>query len=180
VVVVVAAYIFLFEQHQATTEEAREQAEKIFPDLDEEAVAALEINNSEGSFHLSKTDGHWRLEQPISYPADDGAVGSLLRSLTGLKAERRLSDDEVDRAAYGLDAPTMRVVMTTGDGVRHELSVGGESPLGSNRAVTTDQPGVVLCAGRFTSELNKDLDQWRSHDVVEIYPDDVAAHSPPP
>jgi hypothetical protein len=176
VVAAVAAYIFLYERHQLTSEEARERAGKVFPDLDRDTVATVEIRNSHGEFVLTKSGEDWRLSEPIDFPADTPAINSVLSSLTNLSEERRLSADEVNPAAYGLDEPELGVVISTDDGLRFELEVGEETPLGSNRAVRRGGvEDIILCRGWFVTDLDKELDDWRSRDVVDVTADEVAS-----
>ncbi len=176
VVIAVASYIFFYERHQMTSDEARERAGKVFPDFDRDAVQEIEIHNSHGNFQLVKSDDHWQLTAPIDFPADSTAVSSLLDSLNNLDVERRLGADEVDPGAYGLDEPEMRVVAQTDLGDRFEIVVGEETPLGSNRAVQRKgEPEIILCSRYFVSNLDKELADWRSRDVVDVVADDVAS-----
>lgn len=176
IVVAVAAYIFFYERHQLTSDEARERAAKVFPDFDQDTVQSLEISNNHGEFHLAKTGDNWRLVSPIDFPADSSAVSSLLGSLENLEQERQLSAEEVDPGAYGLDEPELRVVAESDGGDRFELAVGDQTPLGSNRAVQrAGETDVVLCSQLFVGNLDKELDDWRSRDLVEVVADDVAS-----
>jgi hypothetical protein len=176
VVAAVGAYIFLYERHQPTSDEARERANKVFPDLDGDSITSLEVRNSHGEFSLVKSGGEWRLTAPIDFPADSPTVSSLLSSLSNLEQERKLSPAEVEPADYGLDAPSLFVAAATEDGARFALDVGDETPLGSNRAVRrTDEDDIVLCSDYFVTDLDKQLDDWRSRDVVDVVADDLAS-----
>jgi hypothetical protein len=176
VVAAVAAYIFFYERHQLTSDEARERAEKVFTDFDRDAVQTLEIHNTHGEFRLEKKGDTWHLTSPIDFPADSAAVSSMLTTLDNLKEERRLGFDEVAPSDYGLDEPEMAVIAGTPEGGRFELRVGDEMPLGSNRAVRRgDEDAVILCSGWLTTDVDKDLDDWRSREVVKFVADDVAS-----
>lgn len=174
-VAALAAYILLYERHQPSTEEARAKGQKVFPDLGRDDVTGLEITNSHGAFTLERRGSGWELTAPIAFPAEDGAVSSLLGSLEGLERERTLAAGEVSPSDYGLDRPQMRVVLRTDDGVRHALDIGGETALGGKRAVSLGGDEVILCSGWFTRDLDKDLDGWRSREVVDVFADRVAS-----
>ena len=105
IVVAVAAYIFLYDRHQMTSDELRERADKVFPELEPDRVSGLEIRNPHGTFRLTKDAGDWRLLEPIDFPADASAVNGLIRSIENLDVDRTLSTDEGELAAYGLDDP---------------------------------------------------------------------------
>jgi len=176
VVAVVGGYIFFHERHQMTSDERQERADKVFPELDRDDVRSLEIHNSHGSFRITKDDDGWRLLEPIDFPADSAAVSSLLTSLENLDVERTLGTSEVEFAAYGLDDPEMTVALETEDGESFALSVGGEAALGSNRAFRRgDEQAIILGRGWFLTDLDKELDEWRSRDVVDVVAGDVAS-----
>jgi hypothetical protein len=176
VVAAVGAYIFFYERHQPTSDEIRERADKVFPDFDRDSVTALEVRNSHGEFSLVKSGGTWRLTSPIDFPADSSTVGSLLGSLGNLKQERKLSPTDVDPADYGLGTPALFVMAATEDGTRFALEVGDETPLGSNRAVRRHgDEHIVVCSDYFVTDLDKELDDWRSRDVIDVVADDLAS-----
>ena len=176
IVLVVAAYIFLFERHQPTSDEARKNAEKIFPGFDREAVTAIRIEGGTTPVRLEKTGEVWRLREPLDFPADSSAVSSALGSIANLSADRRLAADEADPAAYGLDQPTVTVRLTTADGSELVLEVGDELPLASKRALQVgDSDEIVIASGWFVNDLDRDIDEWRSREVVKVLADQVAS-----
>jgi len=175
IVVALGAWIYFYERKMPTTEEARQQADKVLPHLDRDQVTELSITNEHGHFELRKTDGDWRIVKPIEGPADEGAVSALLNQLVNLKAERTFKKGEVDPKAYGLDKPPMKVELKTKDGKTFKLEVGTKTALGSNRAVTRGDGKILLCAGWFATDLGKDLDSWRSHSLADVSPSDVAS-----
>jgi hypothetical protein len=176
VVIAVLAYIVLFERHQPTSEEAREEAEKVLRGFDRDDVQAIEIESESGRVRLEKIGEKWRLREPLDFPADDSVVSSTLGSLANLSTDRRLAGDEVDPAAYGLDQPVAEVTLGMADGSDRTLAVGDELPLGSKRAILLDGGGDVLIAsGWFVSDLEREVDDWRSRDVIDFLEDDVAS-----
>ncbi len=173
-VVALGAWILLVERHMPTTDQAKQRADKVFPDFDRDAVTGLEIHNAHGDFTLEKRDGDWYLTAPIETRADDTSVGSLLTALGNLKVNRSLGRDEVDPTAYGLDEPEIRVTLTGKDGGHWELAVGSKTALGSDRAVSRGDGNVLITTGWFVTDLDRGLDDWRSRDVVDLFADQVA------
>ncbi len=174
-VLALGAFIALWERHQPTTEEATKSADKVFGALDRAEVKAVEVHNPHGDFRLAKQGDDWQLTAPVAYPADQATVGSLLSAVLDLKVDRRLAVGEVKDADYGLDKPPMSVVLETTDGARHLLAVGTEAALGGDRAVRRDSGAILMVPGWFTSDLDKDLDAWRSHDLVDVAADQLAS-----
>ena len=176
VVVAVAAYIFLFERHRPTTDEAKADAEKVLKNFDIEQVQEIIVEDSSSSVRLEKTGDAWRLREPIDYPASESAVSTALGSLADLEADRRLPLSEVDPSEYGLDPPAVSISLRFADDSERMLSIGGELPLGSNRAVRVDGADeIAVTAGWFVSDLQRSVDDWRSRNVVDVMADDVAS-----
>jgi hypothetical protein len=175
-VLALGAFILLIERHQPTTDEHRERADRVFAELSGDRVIAVDLQTGDGRIRLEKSDDVWRLTEPMDYPADAGAVRSLIQNLAGLEADRVLSLDEVDTADYGLAAPVIGVALVDDDGARFELAVGDETPLGGKRAVRRGSDDeILLCPGGFVAGLDKEVDHWRSRDVVDALESDLAA-----
>ena len=176
VVIAALAYILLVERHRPTSDESRQEAEKVLRDFDRDQVTGLVIEREGSRVRIEKVGEDWRLREPLDFPADSSLVSSTLGSLANLTADRRLAADEVDSAAYGLDHPADRVTLRMADGSERVVEVGDELPLGSKRALRVDQGGeIVVASGWFVSDLERKVDDWRSHDVVDISEDAIAS-----
>jgi len=82
----------------------------------------------------------------------------------------------VEPAAYGLDRPELSVTLTTEDDFIVELLVGDKTPLGSNRAIQiSGDAGIILCSEFFVDDIDKELADWRSRDLVDVAVTDVAS-----
>ncbi len=174
-VLILGAFIWLFERNQLTTDEARAHEARIFAGLEEGAVVTLDITNAHGTFTFHRLDGTWRLTQPIESDADDSAVSTVLRALIQLDRDRTLGADEVDPKAYGLDHPSATITLGLSGGRTHTLKIGDPTPLGSKRAVSTSSEGVILTSGSFFAGVDKDLDDWRSREVADVSLGQLAA-----
>jgi hypothetical protein len=83
---------------------------------------------------------------------------------------------EVDAAEFGLDQPSATVILSTADGSDVTLTVGDELPLGSKRALgLAGADEIVIAAGYFMSNIEREVDDWRSREVVDIAADQVAS-----
>ncbi len=175
VVVGLGAYIGLVERHQPTTDQLKEREGKLFPDLEQAKVRKVVVTNPHGRFELVKDKDVWSLKSPISDQANQGAVSSLLFSLTGLKAERTLAAKDVKLAEYGLDKPPLAVTVEDDAGKSFALKLGTELPLGDLRAAVTSGDKVYLVSKYVASDLDKDLAGWRSDELAQLYSPDVAS-----
>lgn len=52
---------------------------------------------------------HWRLVEPVDTPADPVAIPKLVTLLSGLRAERLITEEAQDLRPYGLDAPSLTI-----------------------------------------------------------------------
>jgi hypothetical protein len=176
VVITVLAYIMLFERHRPTSDEATAAAEKVLLDFERDDVTEIVIGRAEGRVRLEKMGEEWRLREPLDFPADSSVVSSTLGSLANLTADRRLAPDEVNSTDYGLEEPLAEVTLRMADGSERVVEVGDELPLGSKRALRVDGgDGVTIAAGWFVSDLEREVDDWRSREVVEMLENDVAS-----
>ncbi len=176
VVIAVLAYILLFERHRPTSEEATKAAEKVLRDFERDDVVGIVIDREGARVRLEKIDEEWRLREPLDFPADSSIVSSTLGSVANLTADRRLESEEVDPAEYGLEEPMAELTLRMMDGGERSIVVGDEMPLGSKRALRVDGGAeIVIASGWFVSDLEREVDDWRSRDVIDFLEDDVAS-----
>ena len=176
VVIAVLAYILLIERHRPTSEEMKSEAEKVLQDFDRDQVTSIVIERDSGRVWLEKVGETWRLREPLDFAADESAVNSTLGTLANLQADRRLSADKIDPEAYGLDDPPITIRLRTGDGGETVLDISDEMPLGSKRALRLAGAGeIMVVPGWFVSDLEREVDDWRSREVVGISEDQVAS-----
>ncbi len=157
VVVGLGAYIGLVERHEPTTDQLKEREGKLFAGLDQAKVRKVVVTNPHGRFELVKDKDAWSLKAPLADQANQGAVSSLLFSLTGLKAERTFAGKDVKLAEYGLDKPPLEVTVEDDAGKSYTLKLGTELPLGNLRAAETGDGNVYLVSKYVASDLDKDL-----------------------
>lgn len=89
---------------------------------------------------LARRDGRWTLLEPLISPAAPDAVGALMQTLAGLRAERFMEKLRADDDRTGLDRPLARIEaehdlrVAAGNGfesklVRQTLTIGGATDL---------------------------------------------------
>lgn len=176
VVMVIGAYIMLVERHRPTSDEVEAQAEKLLRGFDRDDVIGIVIDRVAGRVRLEKVGEDWHLREPLDFPADDSVVSSTLGTLADLEAERRLPAAEVDVTEFGLDQPSATVILSSADGSDITFSIGDELPLGSKRALRlAGADEIVIAAGYFMTSIGREVDDWRSREVVNIAADEVAS-----
>ena len=118
--------------------------DKVFRNLDGASVVTIDLETSHGPVRLAKTDDDWRLVEPLDDPADAAVVKTLIDAIANLDVERTLPAGEVALADHGLDDPVLGLTLVDAQGRRFSLTVGGETPLGSNRAVIRDSGAEII------------------------------------
>jgi hypothetical protein len=175
VVAVLGSFIVFFERHQPTTDEVGAVADRLLPDLERESVTAVVVERPEGTLRVVREDGAWRLEEPLSWPADTLTVDGVLDAILGLESRRALAADGTAVADYGLDDPPMAVTLEIEGGDPVRVSVGERTALGSDRAVSLGDGRVVLTPGWFVEQLEKPTNEWRSRAVLDTSLGQLAA-----
>jgi hypothetical protein len=176
VVLALGGYIWFVERHQPTTEERQERADKVFPELKQDAVRRVELTTAHGRFELVKGKDDWKLLAPLADDANSGAVSSLLATLANLKADRVLDAKDLKLADYGLESPGLAVAVEEESGARWALELGAELPLGNTRAARV--PGgekVYVISKWLASDVDRDLSAWRSTELARVMATDVAS-----
>ena len=81
------AFVYFYEIRGEEGRDAALAAEKrLFPGVDPDAVDGLTLVGSDGrTVRLARSEGSWRVEEPLVFPADGFAVDALAGLLVGLK-----------------------------------------------------------------------------------------------
>lgn len=175
VTLALGAFIMLYERKQPTTEERQEREGKLFAGFDQADARRVLVKNPHGRFELKKENDTWMLTLPLADQANQGAVSSLLYTVSSLKSERTFQAKEVRLADYGLDAPALELSVDDDKGKTYTLKLGAELPLGNDRAAITDGGQVYLVSKFIASDLDRDLAAWRSDELAQIFAADVAS-----
>jgi hypothetical protein len=116
-------------------------------------------------------EGTFLITEPVKEEADAYAIRKLLGSLEFATAVRRIKPAEVDRAAFGLEAPRMVFSIDMGS-VQYRLLLGKEaaSPPGASYLEVTGESaprkGVVIVSKELVSELSVDVGQLRGQEMM--------------
>jgi Domain of unknown function (DUF4340) len=113
----------------------------------------------------------WNIREPVKEEADAYAVDKLLGSLEYARPIRRIKSEEVDKKAFGLDAPEWRMTVSMG-AIHYTLMVGKEaaSPAGSHylelQAEGAPGAGVMIVSRDLVKELDVDVGELRGRQML--------------
>ncbi len=112
---------------------AEDKSPKILAVKDSD-VTGLEIKKRGGEDTvLTRSDsGVWSITAPKAYPADQGAVATLLSSANNLASDRLIDENATDLASYGLAPAADEVIFKMKDGKSVTLLIGDSNPAGND------------------------------------------------
>jgi hypothetical protein len=109
VLVGLVGYIYFYEMKRPAAGDKSEQKQKVFT-VEAAAITEIEVKAASGERTvLKKTDGAWRVTDPISARADETEATGLVTNLASLEIQRVVEENAADLAPFGLAAPRIEV-----------------------------------------------------------------------
>ncbi len=123
---------------------------------------------------LKLVDGKWRIVQPKALAADQDAVTSMVTSLSALTADKTIDDNATDLSAYGLNFPSLDIIITKKDGKTAGLVVGDATPTSSgNYAMLPGSTKVYTVASFVKTGLDKSVNDLRDKRLLTFDSDKI-------
>jgi Domain of unknown function (DUF4340) len=166
--------LFFTRDRSGSTETASEiakKAQKVF-DVDEADLTKLAITSSADGkkLTLEKSNGKWRLTEPVNAPADSFSADALVRAVTGLESRGEVSGGTADAKSTGLDNPHYTIDLATKDGKSYTLLVGDKLPVGDNLYVSRkDKSERLVVSADLLEKLDKPAADYRDKKLVSDY-----------
>jgi Domain of unknown function (DUF4340) len=185
VVVVLFAFILLFERRMPTTSE-REQKGDLYWDLPEDQVESILLTRGGEIVELAKTGGSWRLVRPEAYAADSFAASDLASQLADLKNPGGESGAEGKPEGYGLSKPSAKATIVWKDpnkpGRKQSRTLEFGIDIPGTEVTAARVPGtskILFVPAALAASVRKPADEFKSKDVfggasLEVASIDVA------
>jgi len=170
-VAALGAYLYFVEIPTAEKEAKKDKLVSV----DKDAVTGIVLAYPDRTIELHKADKGWRLVKPVDAPADDGAVRSLLTTLTDTQVQKTLDEAPSDLAPFGLDRPSPLVTLAVASGTAPPaIAIGKNAPIGGKTYVRKgEEPKIYLTATSLTFSLNKQPKDLRDKEVMHFQDDEV-------
>lgn len=124
---------------------------------------------------LKKENGKWRMTAPKSMPADQDAAGSMASALANLTADKVVEEKAVDLKPYGLQIPTLDVLIVRKDGKTDHLLIGDDTPTGSGAyAKLAGDARVVTVSSMTKTSLDKKPEDLRDKRLMTFDSDKLS------
>lgn len=131
---------------------------------DRSDLSALEIRRGKATLAFERTDGDWRLTQPLSSPAEYSEVNSLVTQITSAQM-RSIEDQPKDLKAYGLAQPAVTVRAGSGD-MAAILMFGNKAEDDTTvYAKLESRPQVFTVDSSLLDALQKPVNDFRQKDL---------------
>lgn len=153
-----------------------ETKEKALPTVAADTIEEIQIKAEDGErTTLRKTDGQWKITEPVAADADAGEISSITNALGDISIERVVEENAPDLKRFGLDPPRIEVGFRAKDGKElQRLLVGDKTPTGMEvYARTPDKPRVFILASFVESTLNKNTLALRDKAILKFERDKV-------
>jgi hypothetical protein len=135
----------------------------------QEKLARLEFP-AEGFALERKAEELWEAVPAFPGPLNQSETRSLAWSLAGIRAERIIEENPPDLSLYGLDAPAGRLIISTGDGERVELTGGGMNPTRTGYYVMVPgDPKVYLVPSYSARAIFLDPESLRDRELTAAF-----------
>jgi hypothetical protein len=171
VAVAIFAFIALYEKHQPTTLEAREQASRVVQ-MDRDAVNEISIKNAETKIELRKGENNvWMLNEPVKDRADAMAVNQLFTTAESLKHDAVINDGKGEKdqsKEFGLANSETRVRFAGGE-KPVELLLGKDAAVeGKIYVKRADEKAVYVIPNELKNQLTKKADEFRDPKLTDL------------
>jgi hypothetical protein len=156
-----------------TVKDLRDKTILAFTDDD---LQKLQISTPDTTTELVRKEGTWRIERPEAWPADAVAVRSFLSTLRSMRATDFPADAPTDLAAYGLDNPRLRIVLTIGkENLEKQVLLGKQGEKNELYVQASGQPTVYTVSDWVFRDLNKTAGDFRDKTLLAFDRDKIGA-----
>jgi hypothetical protein len=123
---------------------------------------------------LKRDSGRWQMTQPQQARADQDTVGSIVSNLSSLNSDELTEEKATDLKQYGLDDPTLDIVVTRKDGKTDELLIGNDLLKGSGAYAKLPNDARVFTIGSIVkSSIDKTPDDLRDKRLLSFDSDKI-------
>jgi len=176
VLVGLGGYIYFVDSKKPVGDTATK--EKAFTSVTLDDIEELEIKSDSGErSRVRKSDGLWKLLEPVAADADQAEITSIANALPDLEIQRVVDENPSDLKRYGLDMPRIEVgFRKKGRTDFQRLKIGDRTPTGNELyAQTPDKKRVILLGSFVDGTFNKNTFALRDKSVLQFPRDKVTA-----
>ncbi len=154
----------------ATPEDGADAKDKAFASVTADDIEEIQVKASGDTTRLRKSDGTWKIVEPVETDADAGEATSLTSSLSSLDVQRVVDENATDLKGYGLDPPRLDVSFKVkGQPAERRVLFGEKTATGNDLyAKLPESPRVFLVASFVDATFNKTTFALRDKAVLKV------------
>lgn len=138
-------------------------------------VHGIRVERPDMRLALVRSDGLWRLTEPVDAPADSMDISRFLEDVSAMRLASVVSTSPERYGRYGVDS-TGATVTLEWDGGARTFVVSNDGPsFDTNYIRLEDDASVYATVGGI--RLPSDADAWRDETIVKVEPQSVATVS---
>lgn len=161
-------FIFLFERYRPR---AQNGPTYLLPGFDPKSIQTVQIRpNGQLGIRVERTNGVWRIVDPVVYPAQGTNILMLLEGLQKLTVAHRISEHELRKDPkadedYGIEPPQISLVLNSGAPIYfgHRTSPGDQVFV---RLIGIE--GVSIVDADVLNLFPKDANAWRDTTLANL------------
>ncbi|MFP8882401.1 MAG: DUF4340 domain-containing protein [Myxococcota bacterium] len=169
-----AAFVYFYEiAGEQGRKDAEEATKRLFAGIEPESIETITLYTTDAlRVDIRRVDNRWRIAAPLDFPADAFAIDGIASALASIQSETVIEDPRPPEV-YGLglgetdetDKTTENekyLVRFTAGGVESVLSVGNDTPVGSNTyAAVRGTDTVYIVASHRIGAFKKSFEDLR-------------------
>lgn len=184
IVLLAVVGIYLLVDHWAapsqSTEQASEQTglssegKRLF-DVDAKDVTRVQVTPANGPrLVLQKSDGHWKITEPVAAPAATFEADDFVRSLVELRSTGQVQTTGDKAASTGLDHPSYNIELTLASGKTLQFAIGQRAAIGDVMYVQVQgEKQARIVPADLWPKLQNPADQLRDKRLVTAAATDI-------
>ena len=145
--------ISLVMQKDTTEEEEKADTEGLLG-ISTDEITGITYTYEGEKISLTKKDDTWQYAKDSAFAMNQTLASAMADTMAESQIERKISEDEVDMASFGLETPDLTVTVTEENGDSHVFSIGDYNSAFESYYVQEDGTSVYMVSGEFTDTFS--------------------------
>ncbi|SVB21814.1 uncharacterized protein METZ01_LOCUS174668 [marine metagenome] len=165
----IVLYYFLIDLPSEKREkEEKDLSEKVIP-FNPEDVETISILKVKNTIALKRTSANlWKITKPVRAKGDSEAISDFISFLNNLNFTRVIEESPKNLSTFGLDTPSLQVILSMKNGETKGVVVGDDHPMGNKTYLARLNEKHVLTADITKSSINRKVYELRDKTILEF------------
>ena len=165
----IVLYYFLVDiPSEKRKKDKKDRAEKIVL-FNSKNVETISFAKKENTITLKRINAdQWLMTKPVEAKADSSAISNFLSFLGNLNFSRVVEDPPKNSSDFGLDTPSLKVLLSMDGGETKGIQVGDDHPMGNKIYLSTLDSKRVLIADISRNRLDQKTYDLRDKTILNF------------